>query len=63
MQQFRYYWRVEPGVKFFCDIASDPFLYMQEHNKTYGFTMSLYEYERTIPTLWSVTKGEREDFC
>ncbi|KAG8754742.1 alpha 1,2-mannosyltransferase 2.4.1 [Serendipita sp. 396] len=56
MQQFRYYWRVEPGVKFFCDIETDPFLYMQDHNKTYGFTISLYEYERTIPSLWVVTK-------
>lgn len=57
MQQFQYYWRVEPGVKFFCDIDFDPFLYMQDHNKTYAFTISMYEYERTISSLWAVTQA------
>ncbi|KIM20997.1 glycosyltransferase family 15 protein [Serendipita vermifera MAFF 305830] len=56
MQQFRYYWRVEPGVKFFCDVTYDPFVFMEQNNKTYGFTISMYEYERTIPSLWTVTK-------
>jgi len=31
---------------------------MQDGNKVYGFTLSLYEYPRTIPTLWDATKGE-----
>jgi alpha 1,2-mannosyltransferase len=48
-----------PDVHFHCDIAFDPFLYMDDHNKTYGFTISLYEFERTIPTLWQATKGLR----
>jgi alpha 1,2-mannosyltransferase len=50
---FRYYWRVEPGVRFHCDINFDPFLFMQENKKIYGFTISLYEFPRTIPSLWS----------
>jgi len=25
-----------------------------------GFTISLYEYEATIPTLWGVVKGVKE---
>ncbi|CCM02363.1 uncharacterized protein FIBRA_04458 [Fibroporia radiculosa] len=29
---------------------------MQEGKKVYGFTISLYEYEATIPTLWSAVK-------
>ncbi|KAJ2931372.1 hypothetical protein H1R20_g5751, partial [Candolleomyces eurysporus] len=56
MQQFKYYWRVEPDIKFFCDIDYDPFLVMQDQNKVYGFTISLYEYEATIPTLWKTVK-------
>ncbi|KAJ3514835.1 hypothetical protein NLJ89_g2142 [Agrocybe chaxingu] len=56
LQPYRYYWRVEPEVKFFCDINNDPFKFMQENNKTYGFTISLVEWEATIPSLWSTVK-------
>jgi len=52
LQKYRYYWRVEPDVKFFCDIDYDPFLVMQDQQKVYGFTISLFEYAATIPTLW-----------
>ncbi|PWN87731.1 glycosyl transferase [Acaromyces ingoldii] len=51
-----YYWRVEPGIKLFCDIDYDPFLFMQMNNKTYGFTMALHEYLGTVPSLWETTK-------
>jgi hypothetical protein len=30
---------------------------MQDEKKVYGFTLSLYEYPKTIPTLWDATKG------
>lgn len=40
-----------------CDLDYDPFRYMQDHDKRYGWTVSLYEYESTIPTLWEKTKG------
>jgi alpha 1,2-mannosyltransferase len=56
LKPFKYYWRVEPDVKFLCDLDYDPFLIMQDQNKVYGFTVSLYEYEATIPTLWSTVK-------
>ncbi len=51
-----YYWRVEPGIKLYCDLDYDPFVFMQMNNKTYGFTMALYEYFDTVPTLWDTTK-------
>ncbi|CCA77793.1 probable mannosyltransferase involved in N-linked and O-linked glycosylation [Serendipita indica DSM 11827] len=54
--KYRYYWRVEPGIKYFCDMDNDPFLFMQDNDKVYGFTLSLYEYQRTIPTLWDATR-------
>lgn len=50
-----YYWRVEPDIHIWCDIDYDPFVFMQLNNKAYGFTMSLHEYDATIPTLWKET--------
>lgn len=37
--------------------AYDPFLLMQDEKKVYGFTLSLYEYIETIPSLWDAVKG------
>ncbi|KAF8312021.1 glycosyltransferase family 15 protein [Clavulina sp. PMI_390] len=56
LKDYDYYWRVEPNIKLFCDIDYDPFLLMQDEKKVYGFTLSLYEYIETIPTLWSAVK-------
>lgn len=52
----RYYWRVEPKVHFFCDVDYDVFRYMQDHNKTYGFTINLYDDPQSIPSLWPETE-------
>jgi mannosyltransferase len=51
----RYYWRVEPKVRFFCDVDYDVFRWMQDHNKTYGFNINLYDAPQSIPTLWPET--------
>ncbi|KAI7860529.1 glycolipid 2-alpha-mannosyltransferase-domain-containing protein [Circinella umbellata] len=53
--KYDYYWRVEPGVHFFCDLDYDPFVYMQKNNKLYSFTITLVEIPQTIPTLWDHT--------
>ncbi|RDA86601.1 hypothetical protein CP532_6012 [Ophiocordyceps camponoti-leonardi (nom. inval.)] len=55
LQNYRYYWRVEPKVHFFCDIDYDIFAYMFDNNKTYGFTINLYDDPKTLPTLWTET--------
>ena len=55
LKNTRYYWRVEPKVHFFCDVDYDVFRYMADHNKTYGFTISLYDAPQSIPTLWPET--------
>ncbi|KAL8827885.1 MAG: hypothetical protein Q9191_002913 [Dirinaria sp. TL-2023a] len=55
LQNVRYYWRVEPKIHFFCDVDYDVFRYMQDHNKTYGFTINLYDAPQSIPTLWPET--------
>jgi mannosyltransferase len=51
----QYYWRVEPKVHFFCDVDYDVFRFMQDNNKTYGFTINLYDAPASIPTLWPET--------
>ncbi|SCZ90611.1 BZ3500_MvSof-1268-A1-R1_Chr9g10897 [Microbotryum saponariae] len=56
LDQYDYYWRIEPGVKFFCDLAYDPFVFMRDSGKKYGWAISIYEYAETIPSLWSETQ-------
>ncbi|KAH9847748.1 glycosyltransferase family 15 protein [Lenzites betulinus] len=56
LQEYKWYWRVEPDVHFRCDVDFDPFLYMEDHNKTYGFTITMYEFRATIETLWDTVK-------
>ncbi|KAI8884585.1 glycosyltransferase family 15 protein, partial [Backusella circina FSU 941] len=62
LDQFDYYWRVEPDVKFMCDVDYDPFKLMRERDLKYGFAISLREYESTIPTLWETTKKFMEKY-
>jgi alpha 1,2-mannosyltransferase len=38
LNDYEWYWRIEPNVKYFCDLDYDPFLFMQENKKQYGFT-------------------------
>lgn len=55
LDKYKYYFRVEPEVEYFCDFQYDPFVLMRKTNKKYGFVIALYEYENTIPTLWNTT--------
>src|SRR2546423_1877090 len=55
LAHMQYYWRVEPKVHFFCDVDYDVFRYMLDNNKTYGFTINLYDAPQSIPTLWPET--------
>ncbi|KAJ1900608.1 alpha 1,2-mannosyltransferase 2.4.1 [Kickxella alabastrina] len=56
---FDYYWRVEPGVEFTCSIPYDPFKFMVDNNKSYGFAISLREFPVTVKTLWKTTNAFR----
>lgn len=56
LQNYRYYWRVEPKVQYFCDVDYDVFRYMQDSNTTYGFTINLFDAPQSIPNLWPTTK-------
>ncbi|KAI8141487.1 nucleotide-diphospho-sugar transferase [Fennellomyces sp. T-0311] len=57
LDSFDYYWRVEPHVRFSCDIDYDPFRVMRENDLKYGWTISIKEYVETIPTLWETVKS------
>ena len=57
MNQFEWYWRVEPSIELYCDINYDTFKYMRDNGKKYSFVLSLYEYVETIPTLWNSVQG------
>lgn len=61
MDEYDYYWRVEPSVKFYCDVDYDVFQFMQDNDYEYGFTVALKEYIETIPTLWDTTKKFLKD--
>ena len=62
MQNYEWYWRVEPSIKLYCDISFDPFRVMAENKKKYSFVLSLYEYAETIPTIWDSAKKFIERF-
>ncbi|RLV94352.1 putative mannosyltransferase KTR4 [Spathaspora sp. JA1] len=55
LAKYKYYWRIEPNVEIFTDINYDVFQYMEDSNKIYGFTISLYDIELSVETLWQET--------
>jgi alpha 1,2-mannosyltransferase len=55
LTKYKYYWRVEPDIKFTCDLDYDYFRYMRENNLKYGFTMSLHELSETVNGLFDAT--------
>ncbi|KAH8801849.1 glycosyltransferase family 15 protein [Flagelloscypha sp. PMI_526] len=57
LQKYRWYWRVEPDVHFHCNVLRDPFKYMEQHDKVYSFTITMYEFQATIPSLWDTVKA------
>ncbi len=55
LSEYKYYWRVEPATRLFCNIDYDIFRFMKENDKKYGFTISMYEFMETVETLWDST--------
>lgn len=56
LDDYDWYWRVEPGIQIHCDLDYDLFKFMRDNKKKYGFTISIHEFVKTIPTLWEHTK-------
>lgn len=62
LDNYKYYMRVEPDVDYACDFPYDPFTFMREKKKKYGFVIAICEFENTIPTLWDTVEGFIKDF-
>ncbi|WFD03809.1 hypothetical protein MOBT1_002503 [Malassezia obtusa] len=63
MLPYDYYWRIEPGVSYYCEMLDpDPFRLMQAQNKKYGWVISLRDDPRTIPTLWDHVQEFRDKY-
>ncbi|KAJ2963263.1 hypothetical protein NQZ79_g1699 [Umbelopsis isabellina] len=61
LDQYDYYWRVEPDVDFTCQIDYDVFKYMRNNGKKYGFTIAFREFMGTVPTLWDTIRNFKKD--
>lgn len=59
LQKYDWYWRVEPDIKYYCDLTYDPFRYMVNNNKTYGFTIAVKELKETVPNIWRYASAYR----
>ncbi|KAI5475174.1 alpha-1,2-mannosyltransferase (Ktr4), glycosyltransferase family 15 protein [Pseudohyphozyma bogoriensis] len=56
LAKYDWYWRLEPGVRFYCSVTYDPFRFLSMNNKVYGFVITIVETANTIPTLFSTIK-------
>lgn len=52
MQVYKWYWRIEPGIKYTCPINFDPFEYMERENKKYAYVIALQEVGSTVRGLY-----------
>lgn len=55
LQEYKYIWRLEPNVNFYCKIDYDVFQFMEDNDKIYGFVLNLYDSPESVRTLWSST--------
>lgn len=51
LSKYKYYWRIEPNVRFYTDLNYDVFKYLAGTGKIYGFTINLYDIEQSVETL------------
>ncbi|KAJ9466058.1 O-glycoside alpha-1 [Diplonema papillatum] len=57
LQAYDYYFRVDDDLRFLCDVHLDPLMMMQDNRYVYGFTMALYEFMGTVPTLMATVES------
>ena len=62
VSEYQWYWRVEPNIELLCDIDYDPFRWMAENGKKYGFVITLNELGQTVPSLWKHVKDFMQKF-
>lgn len=52
MMNYKYAWRVEPGIRILCYQKHDPFEMMRKNELIYGFNLALREIPKAIQGLW-----------
>ena len=52
VKEYEWFWRIEPGVSFPCDIEHDPFVELKKAGKVIGFSILMGEIMETIPSLF-----------
>ncbi len=60
LKGYDYYWRLEPGISFLCNIPFDPFYELIKRRKRYGFVILFSEIAETVPGLWRTVLEFRE---
>ncbi|THZ72716.1 nucleotide-diphospho-sugar transferase [Aureobasidium pullulans] len=61
MQQYKWYWRIEPGISFACPITFDPFVYMSHNKKRYAYAIALQEVGSTVRSLYRAVSDYKDD--
>ncbi|KAI1086305.1 glycosyltransferase family 15 protein [Rostrohypoxylon terebratum] len=56
LHNYDWFWRIEPGVMYHCDVNYDVFRFMQETNMSYGVNIGILDDARSFPSLWERTK-------
>ncbi|KAL7324613.1 hypothetical protein PS15p_209781 [Mucor circinelloides] len=62
LDEFDYYWRLEPYVDYYCQIDYDVFRFMKDNKKKYGFNIAYKEHIETVPTLWQTVMKFLEEY-
>lgn len=52
LQNYKYTWRLEPGVGIYCDINYDVFQFMEVNDKLYGYTINIFDTAPSVRSLW-----------
>ncbi|KAK4665984.1 hypothetical protein QC763_407840 [Podospora pseudopauciseta] len=61
LKEYKWYWRIEPDVEFYCALTYDPFVEMAKHEKVYGFTVALPKEPATCPGLFRAVADWKEE--
>ncbi|OMJ24065.1 O-glycoside alpha-1,2-mannosyltransferase omh1 [Smittium culicis] len=56
LRNLEYYWRIQAGVDYLCEIDYDPFEMLKSKNIKYSWIITPQEYKLTIPTLWETAR-------
>ncbi|KAL0078764.1 nucleotide-diphospho-sugar transferase [Phycomyces blakesleeanus] len=62
LDEFDYYWRLEPDVDYYCQLDYDVFKYMRNNGKKYGFNIAFREFMATVPSLWGTIEAFKRDY-